>query len=172
MTLNPTAINFRLDNLINSLTSYKSSEKELLSIIKVLEELNKEKKRLQKVVEEEKMSRENWEKMDFEKVLEDIRKKINDSGDKKLIETLRRNGRSWKSTAKEKDLLFTLKVILEMEIKGFNFPRGIDFNHSEAKDFKIENDTIYFPFTAITGIGEKVAEKIIAYRQEKGPITN
>ena len=93
MTLNPDAINFRLDNLVNSLASYKSSEKELLSIIKVLEELNKEKKRLQKIVEEEKMSRENWEKMDFEKVLEDIRKKINDSGDKKLIENLRKNGR-------------------------------------------------------------------------------
>jgi hypothetical protein len=31
--------------------------------------------------------------MDFEKVLEDIRKKINDSGDKKLIENLRKNGR-------------------------------------------------------------------------------
>jgi hypothetical protein len=59
MTLNPDAITFRLDNLVGSLSSYKSSEKELLSIIKVLEELNKEKKRLQKIVEEEKMSREN-----------------------------------------------------------------------------------------------------------------
>lgn len=59
-----------------------------------------------------------------------------------------------------------------MEIKGLNFPRGVDFDQSETRDFKIENDTIYFPFNAIDGIGEKVAEKIISYRQEKGSITN
>jgi DNA polymerase III subunit alpha, Gram-positive type len=74
-------------------------------------------------------------------------------------------------TVKEKELLFTLRVILEMETKGLGFPRGVDLNQSEARDFKIENNTIYFPFTAITGIGEKVAEKIIAYRQEKGKFT-
>ena len=73
-------------------------------------------------------------------------------------------------SAKEKDLLFTLKVILEMEAKGLGFARGIDFNKSEIKDFKIENNTIYFPFTAVNGIGEKVAEKIISCRQEKGKI--
>ena len=50
--------------------------------------------------------------------------------------------------------------------------REVDFNHSEEKDFKIENNTIYFPFTAITGIGQKVAEKIISYRKEKGIITS
>ena len=75
-------------------------------------------------------------------------------------------------TAKEKGLLFTLKVILEMELKNLDFKRGIDFNESETKDFKIENNTIYFPFTAITGVGEKVADKIVNYRQEKGKITD
>ena len=75
-------------------------------------------------------------------------------------------------TMKEKDLLFTLKVILEMETKGLGFRRGIDLNQSEATNFKIENNTIYFPFTAIGGIGEKAAEKIISYRQEKGKFTN
>jgi len=63
-------------------------------------------------------------------------------------------------------------VVLEMEMKGLKFTRGLDFNNSEVKDFKIENNTIYFPFTAVAGIGEKLAEKIIAYRQEKGKITN
>ena len=75
-------------------------------------------------------------------------------------------------TAKEKGLLFTLKVILEMEMKGLSFARGVDFNNSETKNFKIENSTIYFPFTAIAGIGEKVADKVISYRQEKGKITS
>ncbi|MEG7978841.1 MAG: hypothetical protein NY202_02875 [Mollicutes bacterium UO1] len=69
-------------------------------------------------------------------------------------------------------MLFTLKVVLEMEMKGLSFARGLDFNNSEIKDFKIENQTIYFPFTAIAGIGEKLADKIIAYRQEKGQITS
>jgi DNA polymerase III alpha subunit (gram-positive type) len=62
-------------------------------------------------------------------------------------------------------------VILEMEVKGFGFKRGIDFNQSEVKNFKIENNTIYFPFTAITGIGDKVAEKIMTCRQNQGKIT-
>jgi DNA polymerase III alpha subunit (gram-positive type) len=57
-----------------------------------------------------------------------------------------------------------------METKELKFARGLDFNNSEIKDFKIENDTIFFPFTAVAGIGEKVAQKIIAYRQEKGSL--
>src|SRR6185369_11996447 len=48
MTLDPATIKLRLDNLLSNLANYKSNEKELLSIIKVFEELNKEKKRLQK----------------------------------------------------------------------------------------------------------------------------
>jgi DNA polymerase III alpha subunit (gram-positive type) len=59
-----------------------------------------------------------------------------------------------------------------MEMKGLKLTRGLDFNNSEIKDFKIEDNTIYFPFTAIAGIGEKLAEKIIAYRQEKGRIAS
>ena len=58
-----------------------------------------------------------------------------------------------------------------MEVKGLGFKRGIDLNQSEIINFKIENNTIYFPFTAITGIGEKVAEKIMTYRQTQGKIT-
>jgi len=59
-----------------------------------------------------------------------------------------------------------------MECKGLNFARGVDLNRSEIKDFKILNNTIFFPFLAVSGIGEKVAEKIVNYRQEKGKITN
>ena len=109
--------------------------------------------------------------MDIEKILASIQKKITDSGDSKLMENLRKNGKTWKLSMKEKELLFTLRVVLEMELKGLNFARGVDFNKSEMKDFRIENNAIYFPFTAIAGFGEKLAEKIIAYRQEKGKIT-
>ncbi|CAG8687736.1 6002_t:CDS:2 [Cetraspora pellucida] len=148
MTLDPVAITFRLDGLLGSLSSYKNSEKELLSIIKVFEELNKEKKRMEKTARDPKISGGILAKMDIDNILANIQEKINNSGDKKLIE-----------------------IVLEMEIKGLKFARGLDFNNSEIKDFKIENNTIYFPFTAIAGIGEKVAQKIIAYRREKKKIT-
>ncbi|CAI2162913.1 16645_t:CDS:2 [Funneliformis geosporum] len=150
----PTAITFRLDKLLGSLDSYKNSEKELLSIIKVFEELNKEKRRMEKTSQSEEFLGSALKKMDIDKILASIQEKINNSGDKKLLDSFRKN------------------VVLEMEMKGLKFARGLDFNNSEIKDFKIENNTIYFPFTAIAGIGEKLADKIIAYRQEKGQITS
>ncbi|CAG8846529.1 9949_t:CDS:2, partial [Racocetra persica] len=113
------------------------------------EELNKEKKRMEKTARDPKISGGILAKMDIDNILANIQEKINNSGDKKLIE-----------------------IVLEMEIKGLKFARGLDFNNSEIKDFKIENNTIYFPFTAIAGIGEKVAQKIIAYRREKKKITS
>jgi len=172
MTLDSVAITFRLDGLLGNLTNYKNSEKELLSIIKVFEELNKEKRRLERTTKGKKIPGSALEKMNIDKILETIQEKISSSGDEELKKNLHKNGRVWKLTAKEKHLLFTLKVVLEMEMKGLKFARGLDFNNSEVKDFKIENNTIYFPFTAIAGIGEKLAEKIITYRQEKGQITN
>src|SRR4051794_8086837 len=41
MTFDPASINFRIDNLLKSLGKAKNSEKELLSIVKVLQELIK-----------------------------------------------------------------------------------------------------------------------------------
>jgi len=175
MTLDKNAINFRLMSLLNSsnTSSYKNNEKELLSIIKVLEELDKEKKRTQKISEEKNSLQEILRKIDVKEILENIQKEINNSADReRLKDSLKKNGRVWKLTAKEKGLLFTLKVVLEMEAKGLGFARGVDFNKSEIKDFKIENNTIYFPFMAVSKIGEKVAEKIVSYRQEKGRITH
>ena len=94
MTLDPAAITFRLDGLLGSLTNYKNSEKELLSIIKVFEELNKEKRRLEKTVKGKKILGSALEKMDIDKILESIQEKINNSEDKNLIENLRKNGRT------------------------------------------------------------------------------
>ena len=94
MTLDPTAITFRLDNLLGSLNNYKNSEKELLSIIKVFEELNKEKRRMGKLTKGQKDSENALEKMDLDKILAEVQKKVNDSGDKKLIDSLRKNGKT------------------------------------------------------------------------------
>ena len=79
MTLDPTAFTFRLDNLLGSLNNYKNSEKELLSIIKVFEELNKEKRRMEKLVKGQKNSENALVKMDINKILEGVQEKINNS---------------------------------------------------------------------------------------------
>jgi len=96
MTLNKNAINFRLSNLLNSSTTsnYKNNERELLSIIKVLEELNKEKKRAQKMSEEKSTLQVILRKIDIEEILGNIQKEINNSADKeRLKESLKKNGR-------------------------------------------------------------------------------
>jgi DNA polymerase III alpha subunit (gram-positive type) len=161
MTLDAETLTFRLENLLSNLSSYKSNEKELLSIIKVLEELSKEGK---KGLINKKMAK-------IEVVLKNIKQKITISNEK-LKESLRKNGKVWKLSMKEKQLLFTLKVMWEMELKGLNFSCGVDLNKSEIKDFKIEKNIIYFPLTAIGGFGEKLTEKIVNYRQEKGSISS
>ena len=94
MTLNPETINFRLEGLLDNPLNYKNNEKELLSIIKVFEELNKEKRRLEKTVKSKEFSGSALEKMDIDKILTSIREKINNSEDKKLIESLRKNGKT------------------------------------------------------------------------------
>jgi len=169
MTLNSEIISFRLESLFNNLDNYKNSEKELLSLIKVLEELEKEKKKIEKLF----FDKENiLKKIDIKKSLINIKEKIRNSQDKKNLEKIMiKNIRSWEMSMKEKGLLFTLKIMLEMKSKNFEFSLGLDFNKSDSKKFKIENDKIYFPFNSINGIGEKVAEKIINYRENKEKIT-
>jgi DNA polymerase III subunit alpha, Gram-positive type len=76
----------------------------------------------------------------------------------------------WKLTMKEKNLLFTLRIIVEIKKKGFDFSLGLDFNYSSLNNFDFVNGKMLIPFTAINGIGEKVAEKIINYRTEYGKI--
>jgi len=71
---------------------------------------------------------------------------------------------------KEKDLLFTLRVISEIKRKGFKFEIGIDFNDSDVTNFKFKNGKMLIPFSAITGVGDAVSAKIIDYRNENGSI--
>ena len=94
MTLNPETINFRLEGLLDNPLNYKNNEKELLSIIKVFEELSKEKRRMERTTKGKKISGSALEKMNIDKILESIRGKINNSGDEKLVESLRENGKT------------------------------------------------------------------------------
>jgi hypothetical protein len=83
MTLNPEAITFRLESLLDNPLNYKNNEKELLSIIKVLEELEKERKK----------GSERTKMTDISTLLENIKQKINNSPNEKLRESLRKNGK-------------------------------------------------------------------------------
>lgn len=84
MTLNSAAITFRLENLLKNPYNYKNNEKELLSTIKVLEELEKERKR----------STISRKSSNITEVLENIKEKIAQSTNQNLQDNLRKNGKS------------------------------------------------------------------------------
>lgn len=76
-----------------------------------------------------------------------------------------------KSASKiEQDLYGALELAKEMSLRGFSF-LNVDINKSAATKFIIEDGKILPPFTAVDGLGENVAEQIVAAR-EKGPFTS
>lgn len=72
------------------------------------------------------------------------------------------------STLKKKNLINSLKMSLEMVLRGFEFLR-FDLNKSEAKEFVIDDEQkgLILPFSIIEGLGEKEALSIIEERQKK-----
>ncbi|RHZ36896.1 hypothetical protein [endosymbiont GvMRE of Glomus versiforme] len=196
MTFDPESINFRLEKLLETIGKAKNSEKELLSIVKVLQELikgingNKANKDEYLVQKKEEISAvlqttkqkiitqiENCDEQSKNLLLGKSLPHLNLSeAEKKRVKNKvnipNYSLREWKLTTKEKELLYTLKIILEMKKKHLDFRLGVDFNKSETKNFQIINGQILIPFTAITGIGESYARRIIDYRQQKGQINN
>jgi hypothetical protein len=204
MTFNAESINFRINNLLETVGRAKNSEKELLSIVKVLQELikgingqskenknefltqkkfeisnilqaTKQKTMEQIIAESDKQSEE--EKISKTPLLSKILPHLNltDEERKKVkskVSIPSYGLREWKLTTKEKELLYTLKIILEMKQKKLDFQLGVDFNKSEIKNFQISEGKILIPFSAIAGIGEVIAKKITDYRQQKGQIDN
>lgn len=67
---------------------------------------------------------------------------------------------------KEEDVLSDLKLVNEMYLRGYSF-LPISLLKSDASKFIIEGDKLIPPFSAIDGLGEKAAQKIIEER-EKG----
>lgn len=150
MTLNPEIIRLRLKILLETVKTYKNSAKEIVSIIKVLEKINTK----NAIVGLEPVLLETY------KQIEEKEKELN----KRII----RNDRErFFLTQKEKDLLYSLKIILEMERKQFKYKRGISLNNSEEKVFKIEDGVIFFPLLAISGFGKKIVDNLIAYRKNE-----
>jgi DNA polymerase III alpha chain len=205
MTFDLESINFRIDNLLGTISKAKNSEKELLSIIKVLQELIKgingqskenknefltqkkteisnilqttKQKILEQIITESKEQSEKEKEINKALLLSKILPHLNltDEERKKVkskVSVPSYSLREWKLTAKEKELLYTLKIILEMKQKNLDFQLGVDFNKSETKNFQISEGKILIPFSAITGIGEVIAKKLADCRHQKGKIEN
>ncbi|MCU7556612.1 PolC-type DNA polymerase III [Macrococcus capreoli] len=68
---------------------------------------------------------------------------------------------------KDKDVLTVLEITNEMAQRGFKV-QPISLEKSSAFDFIIEGDTLIPPFIAVPGLGENVAKRIVAARDE-GP---
>lgn len=77
-----------------------------------------------------------------------------------------------KASNKEKDLLTTLEVALEMVKRGFSF-NSIDLYKSQAKEFVISDDkkSLYLPFIVLDSMGEKAAQSVVDAREERAFIS-
>src|SRR5699024_1244325 len=69
-------------------------------------------------------------------------------------------------TAKEKNLLTVLEVVLEMYCRGYNF-ENVDLYKSHSDKFLIGTNGIIPPLKTIEGVGGRAARNIVKER-EKG----
>ncbi len=86
------------------------------------------------------------------------------SGIKAVMEEIRKKGTE--ATQKEKETVDTFMMVNEMYSRGLKF-LPVDLFKSEAFAFKPENGAIRMPFTAMGGLGEKAAEKIVEVRDRE-----
>ena len=66
---------------------------------------------------------------------------------------------------KEKQELFFYEILIEMHYRKIELEK-IDIYKSEAKLFTIQDGKIRMPLIAVDGLGESVAEKVVAERKE------
>ena len=75
--------------------------------------------------------------------------------------------KGYEATNKENGQLESLKIALEASARGIKF-LNVDLYKSEATVWKAVSDTeIYPPFNSIDGLGDTVAQNIVAERQNK-----
>ena len=75
--------------------------------------------------------------------------------------------KGYEATNKENGQLESLKIALEATARGMKF-LNVDLYNSEATVWKAVSDTeIYPPFNSIDGLGDTVAQNIVAERQKK-----
>lgn len=74
------------------------------------------------------------------------------------------------ASAVEKDSATNIEVAMEMAQRGFRF-KSIDLARSHVRDFVVEDGMLLPPLSCVPGLGETVAEEIVAAR-ENGPFTS
>ena len=72
-----------------------------------------------------------------------------------------------KPTAREKDSITVLEIVLEMYMRGIRF-LPVDLYKSDVSRFQIEDGNLRCPFTSLSGLGESVAQPIVDARKN-GP---
>jgi len=86
-------------------------------------------------------------------------------GIRKKMEEIRDKGKA--ATDTENRLYVVLELALEMILRGFKF-KPITVEKSAARNFVIDDDgtSLLMPFIVVDGLGLKVAESIVAAREE------
>ncbi len=86
------------------------------------------------------------------------------AGIRQLMDEVRKKGTE--ATQKEKESADTFQLVLEMLSRGLKF-LPVDLFKSEAFAFKPEDGKIRMPFTSLSGLGERAAEKIVEVRDRE-----
>lgn len=97
-----------------------------------------------------------------------IRRKMDD-----IDSRLRNNETKRDVSKKDKDIYNTLELALEMVLRGYFFTK-IDLKRSTSNEFIVDPENDHYiipPFTSIDGLGENVADTIIAAREQGGFIS-
>ena len=81
-----------------------------------------------------------------------------------MCEEVRKKGND--ATQKEKEIVDTFQLVREMLARGYKF-LPVDLFRSDAFAFKPENGKVRMPFSALGGLGDKAAEKIVSVRENE-----
>ncbi|MBQ6061106.1 MAG: PolC-type DNA polymerase III [Clostridia bacterium] len=71
-----------------------------------------------------------------------------------------------KPTARDKDIMTCLELVLEMNMRGIRF-LPVDLYRSDVRKFLIEDGNIRCPFISLPGLGESAAVPIVEARKER-----
>ena len=81
-----------------------------------------------------------------------------------MCDEVRKKGND--ATQKEKEMVDTFQLVREMLARGYKF-LSVDLFRSDAFAFKPENGKVRMPFSALGGLGDKAAEKIVSVRENE-----
>jgi DNA polymerase-3 subunit alpha (Gram-positive type) len=86
------------------------------------------------------------------------------NGDEVVLSKIAELNSMEKISQKEESMLVTLEVCHEFYKRGFKF-EPIDLYKSDSKNFRVTDEGLIPPFTAISGLGEVAAQNIVDSRE-------